>query len=178
MIVSIILTGWLVSYQRRVIRATSSLAVKADYLHYVGDLLVNAGVIVALLLSGRYAWNRADPIIALAIAAYIVGNAWLIISQSVGQLMDSELPEAARARIATIARNHALVRDVHDLRTRVAGRTTFIQLHLELDGAMRLAQAHAISDEVHAAITAAFPDAEILIHEDPAELIEPNREQA
>jgi ferrous-iron efflux pump FieF len=175
MLVSIALTAALVAYQRRVIAATGSIAVRADYLHYVGDVLVNGGVIVALILSGYYDWPRADPVIALAIAAYIVGNTAAIIRQSVGQLMDSELPESERERIAFIAREHPEVRDMHDLRTRVAGRTTFVQMHLELDGRLPLARAHAISDEVHDAIQREYPNAEILIHEDPAELEEPHR---
>ena len=57
---------------------------------------------------------------------------------------------------------------MHDIRTRVAGPTAFIQLHIEMDGAMNLLRAHEISDEVERQLRAAFPHAEIIIHEDPA----------
>jgi ferrous-iron efflux pump FieF len=57
---------------------------------------------------------------------------------------------------------------VHDLRTRRSGLATFIQFHLELDPAMPLARAHAIADAVETEILAAFPNAEIIIHQDPA----------
>ena len=56
---------------------------------------------------------------------------------------------------------------MHDLRTRVAGPTAFIQLHIEMDGAMSLIRAHEISDEVEAQLRAAYPHAEIIIHQDP-----------
>jgi ferrous-iron efflux pump FieF len=51
--------------------------------------------------------------------------------------------------------------------------TEFIQLHLELDDNLTLMEAHSIADEVEASILAEFPGAEVIIHEDPASLIEP-----
>ena len=68
-----------------------------------------------------------------------------------------------------------VVRELHDLRTRSSGQATFIQFHLELDGAMALIQAHAVSDEVEDAILMEFPGAEIIIHEDPAGVPERRR---
>lgn len=175
MTLSIAVTMVLVGYQRRVVRATGSVAISADLLHYAGDVLVNGGVIIALVLSATLGWTYADPLIALAVAAYILKNVWHIVVQSTEQLMDRELPDEARRRIAEIVRRHPEVRDLHDLRTRLAGRTTFIQLHLELDGGLSLARAHAIADEVHAELLRDFPNAEILIHQDPAGLEEPGR---
>jgi len=84
------------------------------------------------------------------------------------QLMDREMPDTERARVRAIAEGHPEVTAVHDIRTRIAGPTTFIQLHIEMDGGMNLLRAHEISDAVEAQIQAAFPQAEILIHEDPA----------
>jgi len=57
---------------------------------------------------------------------------------------------------------------VQDIRTRIAGPTAFIQLHLEMDAGISLLRAHEISDDVEAQLQAAFPHAEIMIHEDPA----------
>jgi len=60
------------------------------------------------------------------------------------------------------------VRSLHDLRTRAAGIDTFIQIHIELDPAMSLMRAHQVSDEVERDVCAAFPRAEVIIHQDPA----------
>jgi ferrous-iron efflux pump FieF len=60
------------------------------------------------------------------------------------------------------------VRALHELKTRQAGGVVFIQVHLELDPNMALARAHAISDRVERAILAGFPNAEVIIHQDPA----------
>ena len=83
-------------------------------------------------------------------------------------LMDRELDDAERKRIVAIARAHPDVRNVHDLRTRSSGLTSFIQMHLELDGDITLEQSHVISDAVEADIRAAYPQAEVIIHQDPA----------
>src|SRR3546814_2209433 len=48
-----------------------------------------------------------------------------------------------------------------------SGLSTFIQLHLELAPEMTLVRAHVISDEVEAEVQAAFPGAEVIIHQDP-----------
>jgi ferrous-iron efflux pump FieF len=56
---------------------------------------------------------------------------------------------------------------MHDLKTRVAGQSSFIQFHLELAPDILLRAAHRISDDVEAQLMKAFPGAEIMIHQDP-----------
>jgi ferrous-iron efflux pump FieF len=172
MAISIAATLVLVLYQRAVIRRTGSLAIKADALHYASDLAVNASVVVALILTGVYGWQRADPIFAAGIGLYIMYTAWQIARSAFDMLMDRELPDGDRERIRGIALADPRVRAVHDLRTRAAGLTTFVQMHLEVDGGLTLAEAHAIADAVEANILQAFPGAEIIIHQDPAGLAE------
>ncbi len=169
---SIVATVALMLFQQHVIRQTGSTAIKADYLHYKTDLLVNGAVVAALVLS-VYGWHGVDPLFAFLIAGYILYSAWEIVRESLSHLMDRELPQADRAKIKTIVGNHPQTRGMHDLRTRKAGTTSFIQLHLELDAKLNLLEAHAISDEVEAAIRKVFSDSEVIIHEDPAGLMEP-----
>lgn len=167
-VVSLGFTLALVSYQRYVQRLTGSLAIAADSLHYASDVLLNIGVIAALVIAGIFGIIWADPIIALALAGWIAYAAWEIVSRSTNELMDRELSQDDRLRIEEIALSHPQVHTIHDLRTRTSGRTIFIQFHLEIPGDMPLRQAHDIADTVELAIAAEFPDAEILIHQDPA----------
>ncbi len=81
--------------------------------------------------------------------------------------MDRELPERDRARIMGIVLEHPSVIDMHDLRTRASGRSTFIEVHMELDGALSLYRVHDVADEVEASLCAAYPGAEVIIHQDP-----------
>ena len=172
MVLSLVLTIALVLFQRHVISRTRSIAISADSMHYRADILANLGIIVALVLAGRFGWIYAGAIIALIVAAYILFGAWGIMRSSLDQLMDRELPEEQRAQIRQLVRSHAQVTDVHDLRSRSSGLQTFIQLHMELDGDLTLLKAHEIADEVEASICAAFPGAEVIIHQDPAGLEE------
>lgn len=167
MCVSILATILLVIYQRRVVAQTGSVAVDADRTHYASDLATNVGVILALVLSAWLGWALADPIIALLVAGVMVWTAVGVARSSLDQLMDRELPDEDRARIIRIAQGHAAVRNVHELKTRQAGISTFIQLHLALDPGITLAEAHAISDAVESALQNAYPGAEIIIHQDP-----------
>ena len=167
MCVSIVCAIALILYERRVASRTGSLAVKADATHYLGDLATNIGVVVAIGLVAWMGWLAADPLIAIAVACVMVFTAFGVGRQSLDQLMDRELPQDERDRIVRIAMIHDGVQNVHDLKTRMAGLSTFIQLHLGLDPQMRLAEAHAISDAVEQAIGNAYPGAEVIIHQDP-----------
>ncbi len=172
MIFSILVTLVLVIGQRYVIRRTGSMAVRGDALHYEGDILINGAVIVSLGAHWVWGWQILDPIFAVGIVAYLVWNAWRIGGQSMNMLMDRELPEAQRLRIKEIVMEHPQARDFHDLRSRQAGGDTFIQFHLELDPEMTLFDAHEIADEIELRIMAEFPNAEVIIHQDPAGLEE------
>ena len=166
--ISIVCTAALLTYQRRVVAETGSIAIAADRTHYAADLVTNTGVVVAVALAGLLGWIRADPIIALAVAAFMVRSSFSVFRQSYDQLMDRELPDGERAKIKDIVMRHPEVRSLHDLKTRAAGIHTFIQVHIELDPAMSLMRAHRVSDEVEHDLCAEFPRAEVIIHQDPA----------
>lgn len=167
MVFSIALTLALVLFQRSVIRRSGSLAVTADSLHYQGDVLVNLAVIAAIVLAQFAHLPVADPVLALVIAVYVLWSAWQILRGAYDTLMDRELPDAKRRRIREIVMAHPAVRDMHDLRTRRAGTDSFIQLHIELPADISLHDAHVISDAIELELHAAFPEAEVLIHQDP-----------
>ena len=171
MVVSIVLTALLLLIQRRAIRQTQSTAIRADALHYATDLLTNLSVIIALLLS-NYGWAWADSVMAISVAAYIFYSAGRIGYEAVQQLLDRELGAEVQAQILAIARRPPEVQGIHDLRTRQSGQVQFVQLHLELDGGLSLQSAHAIADRVEREIRALLPDAEIIIHQDPSDMVE------
>jgi len=171
--ISLVATAFLLGFQRYVIRRTKSVAISADSLHYLSDLFTAVAVIVALVLTERFGFVYADPLFAITIAAYILYSAWKIAGSSFDQIMDRELPDEDRDRIRDVVMSHPDVLDMHDLRTRSSGLNSFIQLHMELDGGMTLKRAHDIADEVQIMVESTFPDAEVLIHQDPEGLEDP-----
>ena len=178
MIFSIVITIALILFQRFVISKTNSIAIKGDLAHYQMDVLVNASVLVALLLTTQFDWEYADPLFAMGISIYIIWGAWRIGIAALDLLMDRELPQEDRDHIRSIVLLHPGVRSIHDMRTRSSGTQSFIQFHLEMDGNMTLFDAHTISDQVEAELMRAFPSAEIIIHEDPEGLDEQHGEIA
>lgn len=166
MVFAIVATAILMAIQHYVIKRTRSTAIRADALHYKTDLLTNISIIIALLLS-ELGWLGIDPIFALIIAAYILYSAWGIGSQAFHDLLDHELPQDKRQQIIQIIKDEPRVYGAHDLRTRLSGRTEFIQMHLELDDNLPLVEAHAIADAVEEKIKQAMPTADVVIHQDP-----------
>lgn len=168
MAVAIVLTLILLAIQRYVIRRTGSTAIRADSLHYLTDLLTNLSVLLALYLS-TLGWTWADPVFAIGVAVYIFYSAFQIGHEAFQQLMDRQLPDEILEQIRAVAKRHPEVTGTHELRTRQAGHTRFVQLHLELDEGMSLKRAHAIADQVEAEIMSFLPDAEVIIHQDPVD---------
>jgi ferrous-iron efflux pump FieF len=165
--VSLILTIALVLYQRHVARVTGSIAIGADRLHYVGDILTNIAVLIALLLSFLLGWHWADPLLGLIVVAVILASVRAIVLSAFDVLLDHELPTSRREEILSIVQAHAAVLGVHDLRTRTSGTQEFIQFHLELKPEIELRRAHEISHEVEAELRRRFPRAEVIIHAEP-----------
>jgi len=169
---AIVVTIVLVRYQKYVIRKSGSVAISADSLHYAGDLYINIGVIASLVATVWLEVTWVDALVGAAVGLFLMFNAYRIGRGSLDLLMDRELSIEDRERIKTLATAHPAVESVHELKTRSSGRDTFIQLHLEMDGNMTLSESHDIADEVEANIQDAFPDAEVIIHQDPAGLEE------
>jgi ferrous-iron efflux pump FieF len=170
MVIALIITLALVVYQHYVIKRTNSTAIRADALHYATDVLTNLGTIAALVLAG-YGWPMLDPIIAILIACYIFYSACKIGYEAGQMLMDRELPLEIREQIMHIANAPSQVKGVHDIRTRQSGQTMMIQLHLELEDQVPLIRAHGIAKAVENEILRSWPEADVIIHQDPVHLL-------
>lgn len=175
MALATVLTVALVLYQSWVIKQTDSTAIRADRLHYQSDVLMNLAIIASLALSW-YGWQSADGVFTLAISGYMLMSVISIIRDAMDHLMDKELSDEDREVVIDAVKQHSKALGMHDLRTRQSAGTKFIQLHLELDDRLTLAEAHSICDEVEELIQTRFDSVEVLIHQDPHTLAESHRE--
>lgn len=172
MLLSLTLTVALLTLQHKVVKETGSAAIRADSLHYRSDLLLNLGILVALVLAW-FGWQSLDAWFGLGISLYILWSAFHIAKETVAVLMDEELPVDVSARMLELACSVPGVLGAHDLRTRISGNHWFVQLHLELPGNLTLSVAHGISDRAAEAIHREYPKAEVLVHADPQEVVRP-----
>lgn len=167
MAISIGLTLALVLWQRRVARQTGNRVVRADSLHYMGDLLPNIGAILSLWASARFGLYQIDSVVALGAAALLAIGALRIGKGAWDALMDRRADPALVAGIEAIVADWPGVHGHHDLRTRSAGSTVFVNLHIELDGDQTLTEAHDIGAALKRAIIQAYPQTDVIIHKDP-----------
>lgn len=165
--VSIVATFVLLAYQRSVIRATGSVAILADNVHYQSDVLLNLAVIAALALDQYFGLTGADPLFGIAIALWLLWGAFQASSNAIDQLMDKEWSEDQRARFIDVAARQPGIKGIHDFRTRRSGSHDFAQFHMEVGRDLTIAQAHEIVEGVERSLRKAFPKVEVLIHLDP-----------
>jgi ferrous-iron efflux pump FieF len=174
MLVSMALTLALVWWQGRVAARTGNKVVAADRLHYLGDLIPSMGAVVALWASSRWGITRIDAAVALVAAGIMVFGALHIGRGAWNSLMDRQADPATIARIGEIAAAWPGVHGYHDLRTRTSGSRLFVYLHIELDGAQTLRQAHDIGAGLRRRLLTEFPQADVIIHKDVARGTDPD----
>ncbi len=159
--------SWLLIREGRRLR---SPALVADGRHLLTDVVTSVGVIGGLLLVPLTGWSWLDPVLAAIVAFNILWSGWGLIKESIGGLMDEALPETTLVRVREIiAVNAEGALEAHDLRTRHAGRMTFIDFHLVVPGSMSVTDAHDICDRLERALKAHIEDALITIHVEPDE---------
>jgi divalent metal cation (Fe/Co/Zn/Cd) transporter len=115
-------------------------------------------------------WHLLDPALAALVAANIMWAGWRLVRESVSGLMDEAVTaEVARHIRDVISSNAEGAIEAHDVKTRTAGRATFIEFHLVVPGSMTVAASHVICDRIEQALQAAVLDAQVLIHVEPEE---------
>ncbi len=149
-------------------RETRSPALAADGRHLMADVLTSLGVVAGIGLVFATGLSELDPLLAALVAVYILGSGFHLIRESVGGLMDEATDPAMLARIRTIVAEQAAgAIEAHDLRTRRAGRTTFLEFHLVVPGAMSVADAHVICDRIEGALKSDLRGLVPTIHVEP-----------
>lgn len=156
-------------------RAWTSRALVADGQHILADVVTSVGVFVGLVLATLTGWSILDPLLACAVAINILWTGYKVAMESISGLLDERASPDIEERIrATITANGHGALEAHDIRTRHAGRMTFIEFHLVVPGRMTVADAHAICDRLEDAIEAELVDADVFIHVEPDEKAKPD----
>jgi len=159
--------SWILIREGRRLR---SPALAADGRHLLTDVVTSFGVLAGLLLVPVTGLHQLDPALAALVALNILWSGWGLMKESIGGLMDEAVPEKVLGQIREIiAGNADGAIEAHDLRTRHAGRVTFIDFHLVVPGHMSVTDAHEICDRLERALKARVEDAMITIHVEPAE---------
>ena len=145
-----------------------SPALVADGWHLVTDVATSVGVMLGVLLVAITGWQILDPLLAIGVALNILYAGYGIMRHSMSSLLDEAASVEIQERIkALIASNGYGALQVHDIRTRHAGRATFIEFHLVVPGDMTVRDAHDICDRLEQVLEAEIEGAEVVIHVEP-----------
>ena len=121
-------------------RRLRSPALQADGRHLLADVVTSAGLPRACSWRCSPASLVLDPLLAAATGIYVLWSGMRMISMSVGGLMDAAPEPGMVNRIKELVANSAAgAIEAHDLRTRHAGRLTFLDFHLVVPGSMTVA---------------------------------------
>jgi cation diffusion facilitator family transporter len=149
-------------------KRAKSPALVADGHHIMTDVFTSVGVIVGLVAAVFTGWNILDPALAFIVALNILYQGWKVIGSSLDGLMDRAVDIEEHLRIRDlISANSKGALEIHDLKTRIAGRATFIEFHMVVDASMNVGESHVICDRIEEALRAEVPSVRVIIHVEP-----------
>jgi cation diffusion facilitator family transporter len=160
-------------------RLSGSVALEADALHLRADVASSGAVLVGLVLVALTHSQWIDPAVALAVALGIAIAGARILVRSGRSLLDESLPEEELEWIRATIREMGAERGVagfHKLRARQAGARRYVDVHLQFESGTTLESAHATAHELTNAIQARLAGADILVHVEPRDRLEPGTE--
>ena len=169
MAISAVASVLLVAYMRRVATQTGSTALRADSTHYATDVLANLAILAGVAATWWTGVRRVDGFLTLGVALYVGASAASLLRDATRVLMDEEIPAADRSRIEDVLQAYVDRGELtgwHGLRTRTAGRSAFVEVHLEMDGELALQLAHDRGDAVMVSIHEVLPSAQVIVHLD------------
>ncbi|MCI4407417.1 MAG: cation transporter [Sulfuricurvum sp.] len=169
MTASIIVTAALVAFLRYVANKTGNMVIRADALHYQTDLLSNGAVLLALGLIALTDIPLIDPILGIAISAYMLYSAFPLIKEGILMLLDAALDPESVAKINALLNAQTDISSHHDLRTRRSGSDIYLSVHIVFSISTSLYDAHMVGDRIELALKNLFPEDRVhpLIHLDP-----------
>lgn len=145
-----------------------SPALVADGKHLMTDVVSSVGVLAGVVLVMLTGWKVMDPALAVLVGLTVLWSGWGLVKESVGGLMDEAASHDTLDKIRVLISEHGEgALEAHDLRTRIAGKSTFIDFHLVVPGEMSVDKAHEICDRIEIAIVEDVPGARITIHVEP-----------
>ena len=168
MLVSMIASILLSRHLLKVSQATGSIALEANARNIAADVYSAAGVLAGMVAIRFTGLSILDPIIALAVALFILKAGYDVMRKSFGGLIDVRLPKEEEDVIRScIMEQGCQLVDFHDLRTRKAGSQRYVDLHLTMPKNASVEDAHQVCDHLEQDIEARLPDTSVTIHVEP-----------
>jgi cation diffusion facilitator family transporter len=158
--------SWLLS---RSAKETGSVALEGDAKHLLSDVASTIGVNAGLLVAGFTGWNILDPLLALAVAVLVSRMGVQLVMKAGSGLMDQAATEEGDKIRRVLEEHRSRFVDYHELKTRRNGNQVFAELHLSVDEALTVGEAHELTDHLEEELQAKLPEVTLTIHVEPTE---------
>jgi cation diffusion facilitator family transporter len=153
---------------KREAKRSGSMALRAEATHLLTNVVQAGAIIVGLLLVLITDEPAFDAITALMLAGYMAWTAVGLVRAALSEVMDEALPEEDLAAIREILRRHeGEILSYHQLRTRRAGTTRHVDMHLAFEPGRTIEDVHQVADHISDDIQEALPGAVVVIHTEP-----------
>ncbi|MBC8103426.1 MAG: cation transporter [Cytophagales bacterium] len=152
-----------------VARLADSAALEADAHHLAIDIWTSVGVVAGLALVALTGWRWIDPVVGILVAVFIFVTGWRIARGALVPLLDTRLPESELQTITGVLDGDTRILSWHKLRTRKAGPQRHIDVHIQVDDALSLRDAHSLTEELEDQMRDVLPNVEVMIHTEPYE---------
>ena len=170
MLISMGINYWIYRHNLQAAQITDSSALHVNALHFLSDIVTSLAVLLGLLAIKLTGWNVIDPLLAFAVAIYILIISMKQVKRALLELSDTQLPDHEIQQIRNLLGvfHHKII-EAHDLRTRKSGATRHIDFHLVVCREMTVNASHGVCDEIESKIIDVFPSASVNIHVEPCE---------
>ncbi|MCT8977377.1 cation diffusion facilitator family transporter [Clostridium sp. CX1] len=155
----------------KISKRENSIALEADAMHLLTDVITAAGVFLGLLIVKVTNLTIIDPITAIIVALLIVKTSINLTKRSIKDLVDSKLPDEDIKKIVKVIKSHDEIRGYHRLRTRNCGPKKEVDIHLSINEELSFVEAHNLCSKIEEDIRTIFPNSYILIHPEPVQKI-------
>lgn len=150
--------------RREGVRLGSEL-LKADASHTASDIVVTLGVIGGLV-AVRLGYPIADPLLGILVAVFIVFTAFRVLASAGESLADTARLDPAE--VSKLALGIDGVLGSHDVRTRGSESEVYVDMHVQVDPMITVAEGHAIAERVEKAVIEGFPEViDVIAHLEP-----------
>jgi cation diffusion facilitator family transporter len=172
---SVLVKEALFHYTKRVGEKTGRPSLIANAWHHRSDALSSIAAFIGIggaIILGK-GWRILDPIAAVVVTFFILKVAVEVLKDSLDELLEASLGIEETQKINEIVGTVKGAKNPHNIRTRKVGSAAVIELHLWVDPALNVVEAHDISTEVERALKKHFGrNTFISVH------IEPEKEQS
>lgn len=169
MLLTILVNIFLAIRLLNVAKKYKSEAIRAAAYHQLNDLWTSLGVFLALgIIWLKPEWKILDPIVALLVTGISIHMAFSLLKVSIDRLVDKSAGvKVDRSILDVLDSKKPLIRGYHNLRTRMAGSTVYIDLHVEICGELSFHEAHTLTEEIEREIMEKLDEPDVIIHIDP-----------